>query len=310
MALDRRLGPFPNRPVAITLRLLSFADVDSAIVLSVKPTPWAVAAYVNATLLALWGCRSLASELHAIQPSISRLTVGEGEDADRPIRGFDSIVGPLGLTTAMTFIGVGLSVPQFGWRVALLSAPISFLFELPLLTYFWTYLSLLVGLDRLGHHRLALDPTPGDRTLGLRPVGGIAFTGFWVFSAGLAPILIVSASSIVFLVLNLAFFLAGVGLFLLSLSRLHSQMAAAKQRHLELARRLYAEAYEPLEHAPTVRTLQEQTPLLSAAEALEKRSSTIQEWPFDEALTGRIAIVVTTVVATVVARIILDALGF
>jgi hypothetical protein len=48
---------------------------------------------------------------------------------------------------------------------------------------------------------------------------------------------------------------------------------------------------------------------LNAAEALEKRSAGIQEWPFDEVLTGRIAIIVTSVVATVIARIVLDAIG-
>jgi hypothetical protein len=87
-------------------------------------------------------------------------------------------------------------------------------------------------------------------------------------------------------------------------------MAEAKQRHLGIARSLYSEAYELLAKEPSLENLEKRTSLLAAAEALEKRSSTIQEWPFDEGLVSKIAVVVTSVVASVIARIILDALGY
>ncbi|MEX0787449.1 MAG: hypothetical protein WD040_01485 [Anaerolineales bacterium] len=273
------------------------------------PTILELAVDVNAIFLSVWGSRKLAAELQRTEPLISRLTGKRGSSTDRPIRGLDSIRGPLLLTAAVAALNAVLLTLEYGWRVALVMFPTDFLFELPLLAFFWTYSSLLIGLNRLGREKLRLDSTPGDRTLGLRPVGSLAFTGFWIFSLGFAPILIVSATSIPTLVLNLAFFLIGFALFVLSLSRLHRQMVEAKQRHLELARNLYAEAYRPLASAPRVRTLKAVSPLLGAAEALEKRVVGIQEWPFDEVLTGRIAIIVTSVVATVIARIILDTLG-
>ncbi len=280
------------------------------IVASSRPGIWEVAAIVYTTVISLWGTRKLARDLERIQPTISHLTIGKRLDAERPIRGLESVAGPLALTAGSTALDTVLALLDYGWKFPLLTAPFSFLIQLPLMTYVWTYLSLLIGMDRLGRQRLALDTTPGDRTLGLRPVGGLAFTGFWVFSLGFAPILITTATSPPTLILNLVFFLIGLGIFLLSLSRIHGQMAEAKQRHLELARRLYADAYAPIGRKPSLRTLDAQTPLLNAADALEKRATGIQEWPFGEVLGPRLAIIITSVIATVIARFLLATFGF
>src|SRR3972149_418507 len=102
----------------------------------------------------------------------------------------------------------------------------------------WPSASRLVGLTRLGRHKLRLDDTPGDRTLGLRPVGHLAFSGFWIFSVGFAPILILTATSTPTLVLNLVFFLIGFALFVLSLNRLPQQLVEAKRTHSDLSRQL------------------------------------------------------------------------
>ena len=291
------------------LRVAQAVEPSNETLAGGQPGIWESAAIVNATFLSLWGAHKLAGDLDRTGPAIARLTLDGGPNADRPIRGMGSILGPIALTLTLVGLDAVLTGLEYGWRIALANFPISFVVELPLLTFFWTYASLLVGLNRLGRHKLRLEDTPGDRTLGLRPVGHLAFTGFWIFSVGFAPILVVTATSTPTLVLNLVFFLIGFALFLLSLSRLHQQMAEAKRKHLELARQLYADSYAPLVRSPRVRTLQAQTSLLSAAESLEKRCASIQEWPFDEALTGRIAIIVTTVVATVVGRIVLNAIG-
>lgn len=291
--------------ILLSLRLFEMTNALAP----TTPTIWELAVDVNAIFFSVWGSRKLAAELRRTEPLISRLTGRRESSTGRPIRGLDSIRGPLLLTGAVAALNAVLLSLDYGWRVTLIIFPTDFLFELPLLAFFWTYASLLIGLNRLGREKLRLDSTPGDRTLGLRPIGGLAFTGFWIFSVGFAPILIVSATSIPTLVINLAFFLIGFALFVLSLNRLHRQMVEAKQEHLDLARNLYAEAYRPLPRSPRVRILRSISPLLSAAEALEKRSASIQEWPFDEVLTGRIAIIVTSVVATVIARIILDTLG-
>ena len=43
------------------------------------------------------------------------------------------------------------------------------------MSFVWTYLALLLGLDRLGQERLSLDPFPQDTSLGLGAVSDPRF---------------------------------------------------------------------------------------------------------------------------------------
>jgi hypothetical protein len=107
------------------------------------------------------------------------------------------------------------------------------------------------------------------------------------------------------LVLGLLVLLIGVALFFLSLRRLNRQMVAVKQREIAWAQHLYAQAFEPLREAGTLEALQRQSSQLSAAEALEKRAERIQEWPFDESTFTRVVTISSTVVAAIIARVLL-----
>jgi hypothetical protein len=51
-------------------------------------------------------------------------------------------------------------------------------------------LLLQLGLDRLGRERLVPDAAHVDPSFGLRPLGGVAFMGLWMFLAWLVPVLL------------------------------------------------------------------------------------------------------------------------
>ena len=55
----------------------------------------------------------------------------------------------------------------------------------------------------------------------------------------------------------------------------------------------------------TLEALERRSSLLSAAEALEKRAERIQEWPFDEGVFARVVAISSTVVAAILARLLL-----
>jgi hypothetical protein len=169
----------------------------------------------------------------------------------------------------------------------------------------------MVGLFRFGSRPLALEQYSGDRSLGLRPVGRLAFAGFGAFVANFAPLglLSVGGRSWVDLVVVSAFLVLGTFAVFGSLLRVRSQMATAKRRQVARARALYAEAYEPLRSSPTLEVLQRQAPLLSAAEALEKRADAIQTWPFSNALLARAVVLASSVLAGVLGRLAQRALG-
>jgi hypothetical protein len=267
------------------------------------------AAFSFAIVLSVWGAAKISSRLGSLRSRLSQLLRG-AQDPMEPFRAMESTTAPVLLTAATVVIFAGQSVVEHGsWIRALVAGGSWLLIGIALWSFFWIYLNLQFGLHRLGRHHLSLEPYPADRSLGLRPLGAVAFTGFWTFVGALAPLLLASGRNRLGLGLGLLVLLAGVAAFFLSLRRLNRQMVAAKQRELAWTRRLYAQALQPVREEGTLETLQRQSGLLSAAEALEKRAERIQEWPFDEATFARVVTISSTVVGAMLARILLAPLG-
>ena len=183
--------------------------------------------------------------------------------------------------------------------------PVTFLVNLPLMTAVWAYLALLVGLDRLGRRTLSLTAFPEDLSLGLGlgEVGRLAFTAFWIYGAGFAPVLVINFAYPLRLLLSLGLFLLGVLVFFGCLQGLHRQLVTARRRYLEWAGQLYARAYEPVRSGSLV-ALGEQAQPLQAAEVIQRRAEAIQQWPFQQHRLAQIAGIVGTVVAFVATGII------
>lgn len=247
-------------------------------------------------LITIWGVRRLAERLESLRRS-------------EPFRAMNNVAAPLFLSAA-TAAAFGLSTGVAdGWAPGLLRAVTWLLVGLPLWTYLWTYVVLHLGLDRLGREQLVPDAVNVDPGLGLRPLGGVAFMGLWMLLVWLAPLVLTGLPDVVGVVIGLLVLAGALGVFFLSLFRLHRQMVEVKARELEIARRLYGEAYQPVRRAPTLEALDNQRGLLGAADALEKRAQSIHEWPIDEGTLARVLTIATSVVAITVARLILDPLG-
>jgi hypothetical protein len=99
---------------------------------------------------------------------------------------------------------------------------------------------------------MSREATLVDPGLGLLPVGAVAFMGLWLLLAWLVPILLTGLPDIVGVVIAVLLLAAGLGAFFLSLLGLHRQMVKVKEHELELARGLYAEAYEPVRQDPSL----------------------------------------------------------
>jgi hypothetical protein len=264
-------------------------------------------------VLSVWGAARITRGLDGLRPRLAEL-VGGTDDPMEAFRGMGSALGPLLLTVATAVVFGGQGLVAHGWLRGIVSGGAWLLIGVALWTFFWVYLNLQIGLHRLGRRHLSLRPYPGDRSLGLRPVGRLAFTGFWTFVALLAPLilapfLISRVPDFLGLSVGLVVLLAGLAAFFLSLRRLNRQMVAAKQRELGWARGLYEQAFRPVREEGTLEALQRQSGLLGAAEALEKRAERIQEWPFDEGTFARVVAISSTVVAAIVARLLLAPFG-
>lgn len=264
------------------------------------------AALSVAVAITLWGADRIARRLEGLPATTSRVLHGEERD---PFRGVNGVAGPLtaAAVTAVAFAGSALA--QDDWAYAALRGPTWFVLGIAMWSFLWTYGSLQLGLHRLGRARL--DPESGtiDPTLGLRPLGDAAFMGLWMLLAWLVPLVLTGLSDVVGLAIGLFILGAGVAAFFLSLARLHRQMVAIKAAEVEIARDLYARAYEPVRSDRTLDSLERQQSLLSAADALDRRAGAIHEWPLSEGTITRVITVVTSVVAMMIGRVILDPLG-
>ena len=227
----------------------------------------------------------------------------------RAVSRAEHVAAPL-VASAATAIAFAVSaLVRDGWTPAILRGATWFVLGIALWTFLWTYGSLQLGLNRLGRERLLPEANRVDPTLGLRPLGGVAFTGLWMLLAWLVPLVLTGLPDVVGVATGMLVLSGGLAAFFLSLLGLHRQMAEVKAGELAIARELYAQAYEPVRAAPTLAALERQHGLLSAADALEKRAHAIHEWPIDEGMLARVITITTSVVAMIVARMILDPFG-
>ncbi len=262
--------------------------------------PQLVLVYV--VLLGLWGIGRLTSRAHALAPQLSRLT----QETAHPQRaGRFDVTGPIALTIGITLVAFIGFIARFGPLAAVVIVPPVLLAMLPIMTFVWVYLEVLTGLDRLGQKRLALDPFPQDTTLGLGPVGSLAFTGLALLLAGALPVSVSNTDDLASVALSLGFLGVSVAVFFLSMWRIHRQMAAAKARYLAETQAAYAAAYEPYRQTRSLATLEEQAPVLGIAHALDERAHQIREWPIDQRLVRIMGFTFAALASAIIARFVL-----
>lgn len=317
---ERILARLPGRRLAWVVAWALVPWLNLAVIVVLGDGEWARTgvpleevldrtAVTFAVLLSLWGTARITDDLRTLGPSLARVIEQDEPDVERLFDGIDRTMVPL-LVTAAAAVVLPLDEALGGEpAAAVIQAATWLIIGIPLGTAIWVYLTLQVGLNRLGRGQLTLQGYRGDRSLGLRPVGRLAFTGFWMLLGSVGPLVLTNVSDLPGVVVGIGVLVAGVGLFFLSLRRLNRQMMAVKQRELEQARNLYRHAYEPVRDEPTLEVLQRQAGLLGAAEAMEKRAERIQEWPFDEATFARVVTIASSVAAVIISSLILDPVG-
>lgn len=313
-----RLGPPRGLWIAgwALLPLLSPIVFSSAVRLSGRP--FASGEFLDylatqgslayATGLLLWGTGRLGRGAAAARDGLVRLAPSTmpGDLFER----IGSVAGPLVATVAVAAIISANGWLTYGPLPPLAALPLLVAYLIPIMTFLWVYLAVLVDVHRIGRVPLALDTFPQDRTLGLGGLGSLASTGLGLLLAAAAPVLLVGSDEPVTLVVSLGIVALAVGTFLMAMWRLHLQMAAVKARAIVATRALYADAYAPLRATPTLETLSAQASVLGTAQALDERAHALPTWPIDEGTLRFLAVIVTGVVTSVVVRALFAAIGF
>jgi len=258
-----------------------------------------------AVVVTVWGTARIARRLETLRAS----TLRDGDACCERFRELNNPWGPVAIAIAVAIAFAVAAYTRDGWGAALLRGGTWFVLGIALGTFLWAYASLQLGLHRLGRNRLLPNANSVDPSLGLRPLGSIAFTGLWMLLIWLIPVVWTGLPDVVGLVIALVVLGGGIATFFLSMYRLHRQMIAVKDREVAIARSLYGQAYEPLRRKQTLDVLEHQQSLLGAADALEKRARAIHEWPVDEGTFARVAAIATSVTAATIGRLLLEPLG-
>jgi hypothetical protein len=264
------------------------------------------AALSFAVALTLWGAARIARRCEKLREETAGVLDAGVSDPFRPM---NSVTRPLVLALAAA-IAFGISAfVHDGWAAAFLRGGTWLILGVAFLTFLWTYACLQLGLDKLGDGHLNRDTALVDPSLGLRPLGSAAFMGLWMLLVWLVPVVLTGLPDVVGFVIGMLVLLGGLGAFFFSLWGLHRQMTAVKEGQVEIARELYAEAYEPVRVERTLDALERQRSLISAAEALEKRALSIHDWPVDQGTWAWVIGIATSVFALTLGRLILKPLG-
>lgn len=266
------------------------------------------AALAWTSFVTLWGTGLIARQSTALRADLKRIAP-DGTPSDVFTR-IGSSLGPIALTAIIVAISLTNSYLTYGPLPPLAGLPLLIGYLLTIMTFVWVYLVVLADIDRLGRNQMALDTFPQDRTLGLSKIGAVASNGLGILVLAAAPVMLAGSDEPVTLGISLTILAIAVGLFFLSMFRLHRQMAAAKGRYVAHARRLYEQAYAPLRDNPTTKALEQQSSALSTAQSLDARAQSLLSWPIDEGTLKFIAVVVTGVVTSVIVRGLFAALGF
>jgi hypothetical protein len=192
----------------------------------------------------------------------------------------------------------------------LVALPLVIVYSVPILTFVWVYLTILLDLDRLGRQPLSLEGFPEDRTLGLEDVGALASTGLGLLLIASVPVLLAGADQPVTFGISIAIVAFAVGIFVLSMWRIHRQMVKARDGFVRFTRGLYADAYAPIRKDPMVEVMEAQSAALRVAQSLDERANNLLTWPIDEGTVKFIAVVITSVVTSLIVRALFAAVGF
>ena len=221
-----------------------------------------------------------------------------------------NVAGPLVLTAVVVAVTTLNGWLTYGPLAPIVALPLLFAYMLPIQTFVWVYIVILVDINRLGQLPIVLDRFPEDRTLGLERIGSLASTGLGLLLISAVPVLLAGSDEPVTLAVSLTVVVGSVLVFGLSMWRLHRQMAAAKARYVATTRRLYAEAYDPVRTDPALARLIEQSDALSVARALDDRAHDLPTWPLDDGTARFIGVLVTGILTSLIVRALFAAMGF
>ena len=320
-----------GNPGSILARYLDTGDINEAISGSPYAPPAASPIWLRLLVDTIWtllmvyvllSVRSMRLRVAAAKPALLPL-LPRGEENFNRIFGPVSHSGPPAALAILLFVPFSLSIVVTFSRTtgpfesAFLAVSTGLtIFTYP--TFLWVYFRSIRGAHVLGKEPLRLKPYHEDPMMGLRPLGLLSLSLALAHFVGLGLLTVAislepGASPPEAAILPVVLILLGILLFFLPLYRVHGMMVRERQRAQALARSQYTRLAQgqdnPGSDGSDTMMAEVRNILADLRDAFrldmeDRRIAAIPTWPFDTRILGRLAVIVLSVMAILLARII------
>lgn len=242
---------------------------------------------------------------------ISRL-MSDGEEEYHRLFGRVSAIKPQAIVWLFVsvFFVSSSSLTNPGFSVPRLLSGLSFFpfFFLGLTSTLWSYSTSLYGIRKMGTTPLQLRPYFEDSTLGLKPVGSLALslvmTYFALIGLLVTPAIVLPLDLYVVMFLSVLIIL-GLLMFFLPLTRLHQLMLEQKRAEKD---KLSTELAQKVRGSSEAASSADFSQVLML-EMMERKVSSMAVWPFDTKILGKLTVIVLSLIAILLSRVIGKYLG-
>ena len=308
-----------TRSIQLAVRYTFQTDYTGA---SYNSLPAAVIATLSFLLLVFFApfqVRKIRETIITAEQDLAPLQ--QGETYDRVFNWASS--GPYPILLAVPFFVFGFyylfySLPQeqgLGLGPLYLAYIIlaSILASLAFVSFVWIYSSSLWGLYNFGRQQLRLEPYLKDRILGLRPVGRIslALTRSYFIALTLLVLTVLITPDVASIILTIATVGLGIGFFFLPLKTCHDKLVETKRKaQRDIGQELLALTGEnPGDHQSNDMSNELlDIKRLMILQMAQERVQSIPGWPLETAVLGRFTVLLVSVSAALLSRVIISLL--
>lgn len=230
------------------------------------------------------------------------------------IRSFPVLLSPPFFLFSIYYLYYSLAPQGLGFGIIYLAYVLlaSALSALAFSTFIWTYATALLGLYNFGKLPLNLKPYIKDRMLGLGPVGSLslALTRSYFLGVLLLALTVLVSPDPASLALTIAIIIMGVAFFFLPLKTCHDKLVDAKSR-------VQGEISNEISALMTTRNAPSTTADYSGLadiksimilQIAEQKAHSIPAWPLDTPALGRFTVILVSVSAALISRVIISSL--
>lgn len=180
-------------------------------------------------------------------------------------------------------------------------------------TFFWVYSTSLLALYNFGKKSLNLKSYVKDRMLGLRPVGSIslALTRSYFLAVLLLALTVFISPDPESITLTLAMIILGIVLFFLPLRSCHEKLLDARSKaRIEISERFISIAQASRDAVSTLDVSREVADIRSIMilRTMDEKAQSIPPWPLDTSGIRNFTVILLSVSAALISRVIISSL--